>query len=396
MKKSVLILAMIATTMVSCSKDEITEFKSGERISFRSDEMTRGTVPFNYSSFILGGAFYGADNKMLMKDVTFTQVDGTNSYTSTNAAYWPADGSEVSFYAYAPEFMKSFNGSEPTVTVGTASFSFTSSEKKLKGFDQPTYALNHVDFVTATATGSKESSANGVALTFKHQLAKIEIQAKQPTRSNYYFHVIGVRFCHVGCQADFDFTANDGIGRWSDCQNTRTYETTFPNMPRQYRIILSSAYKSIMDSRYDNSGDTNFGQGDWMLIPQQLNNVWDPNTDKTNSKGGAYIAIYAQISTSNDYYDSGSHLFPSPDVANYEWIAIPIPAVEWQAGMKYTYQIDFSNGFGYVDPEKTVTETDPFKPGELILGLCPKITVRSEALGWETPDNPANEETPSL
>lgn len=395
MKKSVLFLAMIATAMVSCSKDETTELNSGERISFRSDVVTRGTVPFNYGSFILGGAYYGSDNKMLMKNVTFTQVGETNSYTSDAAAYWPADGSEVTFYAYAPEYMKL--GGELTVTQGLGSFSFTSSEKKLKGFDQPTHALNHSDFVTATATGSKESSASGVALTFKHQLAKIEVQAKYPS-NGYFMKILGVRFCNVGSQADFDFTAESDADAWSECSNTRTYETVFTeiNISKPYQpFVLDNTYRSVMNFMYWTSSMNEKGYGDWYLIPQQLENVWVPADDKLNSKGGAYIGIYAQIATDSGY-NNGSRLFPAPNLEPremYEWLAIPVPAIDWKAGMQYTYQIDFSNGFGYVDPGKNAAENDPFKPGDSILGQCPTIVVKSAVQDWDTP---VNEETPGL
>lgn len=56
----------------------------------------------------------------------------------------------------------------------------------------------------------------------------------------------------------------------------------------------------------------------------------------------------------------------------------------WQAGKKYIYTLDFSEGAGKVDPEKEQPEdptVDPFDPGEDILGSPIKFTV--EVSEWE-------------
>ena len=50
----------------------------------------------------------------------------------------------------------------------------------------------------------------------------------------------------------------------------------------------------------------------------------------------------------------------------------------WEAGKKYVYTLDFTNGAGKVDPEKEepTDPTDPFHPGDDILGDSPiKFTV---------------------
>lgn len=404
MKKSVLFLAMIAAAMASCSKDEISELNIGEPISFRPSVETRALLLENMTQFTVGAAFFGADNQLLMRDVTFTKEDGASAYTSPAAPYWPADGSDVTFYTYAGA---SF-GNESYSCSGT--LSFTPTEHKLYNFDQPSGTNTfHYDFIYATATANKDTGASGVALNFKHPLAQIEVQAMKNGHPEYYFKVRGIRICNVGRVATFDFDTET----WSDCTKPQsTYEHVYNVTDQQAAMvpfILGTTYRSIMDrftiETPGQMGDN--GQGNMYLIPQTPT-PWDPAADKTNVNQGAYIAIYAQISTG--YTDTfpgspfavpeGSRLFPSLGVEDhYGWIAVPFPAdTKWEPGMKYIYKIDFSSGFGYVDPGKTDPAdpaVDPFAPGDLIMDECATVTVKAETVsGWSESNPGTGEELP--
>lgn len=105
-----------------------------------------------------------------------------------------------------------------------------------------------------------------------------------------------------------------------------------------------------------------------MLLPQQLV-AWASATDKTNNANGAYIALKIQITTKD-----GARVYPAK--GDYDWAAVAIDT-NWEAGKKYVYTLDFSNGAGKVDPEKPkpVDPTDPFNPGEDIFGKPIKFTV---------------------
>lgn len=105
-----------------------------------------------------------------------------------------------------------------------------------------------------------------------------------------------------------------------------------------------------------------------MLLPQQLV-AWTPETDKKNDNNGAYIALKIQITTKD-----GARVYPA--TGDYDWAAVAINT-NWEAGKKYVYTLDFSSGAGKVDPEKPdpIDPTDPFKPGEDILGKPIKFTV---------------------
>lgn len=60
-----------------------------------------------------------------------------------------------------------------------------------------------------------------------------------------------------------------------------------------------------------------------MLIPQQLI-AWTPDTDKTNTNKGAYLAVKVNITTKD-----GARVYPS--VGEYDWVAV---AVQYQVGAR--------------------------------------------------------------
>jgi hypothetical protein len=80
-----------------------------------------------------------------------------------------------------------------------------------------------------------------------------------------------------------------------------------------------------------------------MLIPQQLV-AWDAENDKANADEGAYLSVYAQVETKD-----GARVYPKEDGMDYAWLAVPIDT-KWEAGYKYVYTLDFTNGAGYPDP----------------------------------------------
>lgn len=158
-------------------------------------------------------------------------------------------------------------------------------------------------------------------------------------------------------KATFDF----GTASWQLGALKTNYEATYAGSEK----TLDGTAVSIMAEADDNA----------MLIPQQLT-AWTPDTDKSNTNKGAYLAVKINITTKD-----GARVYPVASVGEYDWAAVAVNT-NWQAGQKYTYTLDFSNGAGKVDPEKpTPTDpTDPFKPGEDILGSPIKFTV--EVTPW--------------
>ena len=156
------LIAGAALALASCSKDEPVSTNNGNAIDFRAAMQTRATATttaniakFFVTAFDKNGANYFSDAEFT-KDGSF--------FTSTPSYYWPSDGSELSFVAYSPS--KDELG-------GTLTLSKDS--KTLVDFSPAAAIADQKDFITATATGSKSNESSGVALTFAHQLAQIEL-----------------------------------------------------------------------------------------------------------------------------------------------------------------------------------------------------------------------------
>ena len=231
-------------------------------------------------------------------------------------------------------------------------------------FSPATEIANQKDFVTATASGTRAANeTNGVELSFAHQLSQIEIKAKN-TNTGYIYTVVGVRIGKPVSKGTFTFDTN----KWTLTTTEKTnYAVEYTTPPR----ILGTEAATMMGTANNNA----------MLLPQQLV-AWASATDKTNNANGAYIALKIQITTKD-----GARVYPAKAKGDYDWAAVAINT-KWEAGKKYVYTLDFSNGAGKVDPEKPqpVDPTDPFKPGEDILGKPIKFTVI--VTPWAPADQP--------
>lgn len=333
MKKQIMFMAMTAMLIASCSSDDVVSTNTGRAIDFRTSVGTRGaeTTTANISKFWVTAIDKAGANYFSKQEFT---KDG-EFFTSSPLYYWPAG--ELNFVAYSP-----------SETDLGGSLTISNTTKELKDFSPAAEIADQKDFVTATATGTKAANeTNGVALTFAHQLSQIEIKAKN-TNTGYVYKVVGVRIGKPVSKGTFTFDTN----KWKPGTEKANYSVEY-TAPR----TLTADAATMMGKANDNA----------MLLPQQLV-PWKPETDKTNTNNGAYIALKIQITTKD-----GARVYPA--TGDYDWAAVAIDT-NWEAGKKYVYTLDFSSGAGKVDPEKPdPTDPDPFKPGEDILGKPIKFTV---------------------
>ena len=344
-------MAMAAMLIASCSSDDVVSTNTGRAIDFRTSVGTRGTetTTANINKFwvtAIGGnnATNYFSKQMFTKEGSF--------FTSSPLYYWPAG--KLDFVAYSPS---------ETDLGGT--LKIDNATKELKDFSPAAEIADQKDFVTATASGTKaDNQTNSVALTFAHQLSQIEIKAKN-TNTGYVYKVVGVRIGKPVSKGTFTFGTNTWALTTTEKAN---YAIEYTATPR----TLAKDAATMMGTANDNA----------MLLPQQLV-AWTPegdSRDKTNTNNGAYIALKIQITTKD-----GARVYPAK--GDYDWAAVAI-GTTWEAGKKYVYTLDFSNGAGKVDPEKPkpVDPTDPFNPGEDILGKPIKFTVT--VTPWAPADQP--------
>lgn len=347
MKKQFMFMAMAAMFIASCSSDDVVSTNTGRAIDFRTSVGTRGTetTTANIDKFWVTAI---DDNKANYFSKQEYKKEG-EFFTSTPLYYWPAG--TLNFFAYSPS--ETDLGATVTIDKDT---------KTLADFSPAAKIADQKDFVTATASGTRaDNEPKSVKLTFAHQLSQIEIKAKN-TNTGYKYKVVGVRIGKPVSKGTFAFDTN----KWTLTTTEKTnYAVEYATTPR----TLTENAATMMGTANDNA----------MLLPQQLV-AWASATDKTNNANGAYIALKIQITTKD-----GARVYPAK--GDYDWAAVAI-GTNWEASKKYVYTLDFSNGAGKVDPEKPqpVDPTDPFKPGEDILGKPIKFTVIVNP--WDSADQP--------
>ena len=339
MKKTIFLMGIAALAFASCAKDTVKESNIGRAIDFRVAAETRAseTTTGNLTTFYVTALTEAGGN--YFTDATF--VKEGNYFTSTPAYYWPGAGS-LTFYAYAPS----------AETLGAA-VTVNSSKKTIEGYTPNANITNQIDLVAATATGSKANESTGVALLFEHKLSQIEVNAKN-ANSGYKYLIKGVRIAQVGSKGNLDLVT----GNWTLVSEEEKVVKAVYDVTYTGAIELTSTTKNIMKAANDNA----------MLIPQQLV-AWNP-TDKTNTAKGAYLSVLAQVETAD-----GSRVYPKKTGLDYAWLAIPV-STKWEAGNKYVYTLDFSEGAGYPDPidgDNTVEE---------VLGNSINFTMQVKP--WET------------
>ena len=311
MKKSIILMGIAAMAFASCAKDTIKETNNGRAIDFRVATQTRATetTTANLTTFYVTAINESGSN--YFTNVAFTKVD--SYFTSSPLYYWPGEET-LQFYAYAPS----------ATTLG-ATVTIDKEKQVIEGYAPATKIADQKDLVTTTATGSKENEAEGVALKFNHQLSQLEVKARNANDA-YTYKIKGVRFAQPVAQGDL----NLATGEWTlTTSNKAVYDVTYDNV-----VELNTYAQNLMETEGDNA----------MLLPQQLV-AWDAENDKTNVNKGAYISVYAQITTTAE----GSRVYPKAEGMEYAWLAVPVDT-KWEAGYKYVYTLDFTEGAGYPDP----------------------------------------------
>ena len=367
MKTTKLMIAAAAMAVISlsgCADDEPlsvnTHTTQGDAISFRpaigsrASEVTNANLQSFYVTSFLGTEPY-------FQNIAYTKgADGF--YNSAVPYYWPVDNTPLDFYAFSPSLSEIFPdniGSEDDDYFDDSDdggLVMTATEKQLQNFRVADSIKDQVDLITSYGQGTKKANETaGLELTFGHRLSQIELQAKSENKQ-YTFKVIGMRIGRAQIKGTFDFTTSQWtIDLWHE---TAVFES------RCDTVTLAATPVSIM-------GDA----GNAMLIPQTLT-PWNHSGDPDNAARGAYLSVLVQITAT----DTGTRFFPSATDTKrtYGWASIPISGT-WEAGKKYVYILDFTNGAGYDDPD------DP-NPGKPIFGDPIKFTVNVEK--WTDADTP--------
>ena len=199
MKAKHLMLAMTVLAIAGCSQNEITE-KSPDAnpaigFSVYTGAQTRGTVTSTTDICAPGFdvmAVKGSDLYMTSK--TVTSADAGSTWTYSPAAYWPADGTALSFYSYAPH-----SG------TGITTSSFDDDATPEIGFALQDDWNNTIDLVAAK-NADVATNTSPVSVSLKHILTRINFVAKTSeniTSSGTTVTVTDLKFLNGGGSSKF-------------------------------------------------------------------------------------------------------------------------------------------------------------------------------------------------
>ena len=399
MKRKHFMIAAAVLTMTACSTDETVEVNRGNAITFntvvdtRAEEKTQDNLTEFFVTALYDGVF--------LDNTCFEFDSESSSYVGKGGdVFWPKnnysdnDGSnttKVDFYVYYPsaESFKAESSSDDD-NIGEIDINTTNSEIKLKNFTPALNISNQVDFVSGVALQQTSTTKEGcVNLTLEHNLAQIEVKAKN-TNSNFTYRVLGVQIGGIITGAEFDFKtgewSNNDLKEYDDpdvggYQNTTTCQGLLDNP-----IMLGENAVSIMPKENDNA----------MVVPQehypemQVPNPKNPGVVAMSN--GSFIGVLVNI-TSGD-----KQIFPQTE-GNYQWVMLPLGnedktmTTKWEAGKKYVYTLDFSNGAGLVtgdtneyNPEdltEPIEPEEPYSPADPIMNST-SISFKVTMTNWDS------------
>lgn len=377
MKKAFYMMAAAAIALSSCSSEETTDVAKSSTITFRT------TVGLNSR----GAELTGKDGVTNMTKMTVSAFDGDNAYFANKVfekgdnnffeaknfnPTWPKNGS-LTFVAYS-HLGDTWGYNVPTLTKTGAT---------ITGFKPKTDIKDQHDVVFAYGTGSQAANeTSGVELNFEHILSQIKIVVKN-TDADLHYSIKGIRIASVSGSADYAFAhdagQNTNTHTWSNPGTANAvYETVFTD-----EITLGSDPVDLTDMC-----NADGVAGGAMIIPQTVTS-WAGTTTEVaegfeNFVGKAYISLLINVKRGNTaiYPASGN---------GYGWAAVALPKnTKWDAGNKYIYTLDMTNGCGKVDPVKPNPEgstevkpgTDDSQKGDNIFGKTIKFTVKV-VKGWD-------------
>lgn len=408
---SYILAAVAAMALSACQTSDVIERNLGTEIAFRPAMAMPGakgraletvlaeTYSINVTATNDWGDYY-------FQDVLFDQdYDNPSLYTAAPGQkyYWPGDGSNLHFTAYARNVYTSYSYLDYVAWNGLLEYcpdpdwmdkDAPKNPDELQedfgggdgtggedpgmgdggdgddggdgGFVQDTKNY-HLDFAVGYATANKDN-VDGVPLTMEHLMTQIEIWGKN-TNMAYDFEVTNIKIARVLGKGTHLLEPGADWDVDPDFKQTYCHERDFhdryvnPDTKLHTPITLGYGTGSVLltdpnpyywaekADAAGNPGNPHYKFGNPMLIPQEVT----PWNGTYEDKDGAYIGVKLRITTLN-----GGWVYPAQPVdwdgkteQPYAWVAVPFPAnTVWQKGKKYVYILDFTRGAGLTDPEQ--------------------------------------------
>lgn len=278
----------------------------------------------------------------------------------------------------------------------------------------------------------KEKPTISVELAFEHQLCEVQLAAWSKNEK-YAFEIAGVRLGNPNIEGRFRYkTLKNGsgsgpayVGTWDAADNicgnveyiyrpgdklVSLNSTTFNNNKQVAPIMGKGGYAMVIPTnkkKWDGRKDNNITKVPYTTDQSYFSVLLRVSHRKYTSKTvypypahsnenihGKMVVVY--LAVKNDTGEVISRVYPGeneneyftderkterytlPDgvvVKDFGWAAIPVD-INWEAGKKYDYKLNYTNGIGLHDPD------DP-EPGTPIVDQnTVPVTVDVEVTPW--------------
>lgn len=372
MKKAFYMMAAAAIALSSCSSEETTDVAKSSAITFRPTvglnsrgvEMTTNDLN---EMWVTG--FYQKADEVYFSDLKYTKEIGTQTFIPSAPVFWQ-DGRTYKFVAISPA-----KSEWPT------GLTITRENVTCENFEPKTDISAQKDMIIKAVEANNDQWGKELELNFKHILSQIQIKVKNGNE-NLVYNIKAVRIKSVVGKKKLTYATTTNTSTWEDIAGV--------NSDAQYTLTFNNAYKldgknttnltlTSADATVENGGGA-------MLIPQNVT-AWNGAKVNDNAayNGGTYISIYLNVKMAS----GNKFMYPAgaQGEQTYGWVAIPVPAINWEEGNKYIYTLDMSTGCGKVDPVDPGTnvnpggKVDPNAPkdpekGDNIFGKAIKFTVK--------------------
>ncbi len=351
MKKTICLCAAAALALASCSNDEVVEMAKGDGISFRTVAglNTRGAETTT-ASVQTSGVYvttFKTDGSVMYPETKYTESNGVWS----GGQFWEQE-TALNFFLTYPE-VKSWNTANDFVLKAAGS-----ADNKIAGFKVADKVAEQKDYVVAYK-GNVQKTNDAIPATLNHILSQIEVKAKS-TNTLYTYEITGVRIGKAKSTANYTFPTDDTEGQKFGSFEGQSTPKTYEYCQTGLNVSLNTNTGAVSDLLVS-------AEGNPMLIPQTLTK-WDAENDGRNTNNNQYLSIKVKVTKNGarDPYYNG-------------WAAVGINGT-WEAGKKYIYTLDLTNGVGKVDPEGpgNPDQGKPNTPGENIMGDEIKFNVTVE------------------
>lgn len=374
MKKILLMMAVAALVLASCSSDETVAVNQGDAISFRPlvNAVTRAANGAGVkSAWETGDILYVTAQRGTAKFFQDQFVKEATGFNSTNKYYWPNDLSTtpITFAAFWGAAYKTWAADGDGLALNSA-------------YTVPDAVASQKDLLFALKTVNAKPSDGGVTLNFRHMLSQIVVKVAND-QANMKVTVSGVRIGFLNKVGTFAYnTSNSGSETESQVTEptnsipasqtliARTDWTKTDNASKNASYLFEQTVSATLTGVTAAMALTGFSS--WIMLPQELTlatgyttaHMNGPIGDTDYELNGAYIALKIAIEDK----DSSTPILPA------QWCYWPI-GTTWNPGYRYTYTVNVgSGGYQPTDQNNFKDDLDPVT-GNSVIWFKPDCTI---------------------